>query len=322
MSRVFLGLSLPTISAGLREEDMVIDFWEGGSLLYGSDLMGSCVDYLPMFSLPSERGCLEELCGNIVEVNLEEVVIGDLDDLGSKLAAEPDIFQKNWLIAGPRRGFLPRGGWCRYYRERLKGVNARRLVGFGIASIGLEERKVVTYLGRDILEADEIVSTMPMPYVLRKAGYPVSEDDFPHEPLHVSFFLIKGTVSREPKKVILAKLRYGGIVTYVMPGMPFEGFTSVYHISSARKLKYSGLQERALSDIKRLGFASTLSDIVAERYVTVRYGLLGMMSQEGRDAARDAEEKGLKTLGRLGRWKEMSVCESYLDGLGYGVRTD
>ncbi len=321
-SKVFLGLSLPTISAAPQEGDAIIDYWEGGSLLYGSDLMGSCVDYLPMLSIPNERGCLEKLCDDVVDVDLDEEVIGEVNDINSKLSIELSTLQMNWLLAGPRKGFLPRGGWCRCYRRHLKGVNGRKLVGLGIASINLEERMVVTYLRRDIIKAGEIVSTMPLPYVLRKAGYKVGEADFPHEALHISFFLIKGIVSREPKKYILAKLRYGGVAAYVIPGMPFDGFTSVYHISSVRRLKYSGLQERALSDIKRLGLASTLSDIVAERYVMVRYGLLGRMSREGADAVRDAGRKGLRLLGRLGRWREMSVCESYLDGLGYGVRTN
>ncbi len=322
VSRVFLGLSLPTISAEPRESDAVIDFWEGGSLLYGSDLMSSCTDYLPMLSLLNEKNCLERLCGDLVEISFEEEVIGDINDVSSKLATDPSSLQGNWLLAGPRKGFLPSGGWCRCYRRRLMGMNARKLVGLGIASIDLEGHKVVTYLRRNVLEAEEIVSTMPLPYVLRKAGYSVSDEDFPYEPLHVSLFLIKGAASREPKRLVLAKLRYGGVVTYIIPEMPFKGFTSVYHVSSVKRLKYSGLQERALSDIKRLGLITALNDVVAERHIIVKYGLLGRMSQRGADVARDAESKGLKLLGRLGRWKEMSVCESYLDGLSYGVRAD
>lgn len=321
-SRAFLGLSLPAISAGPCEEDVVIDFWEGGSLLYGSDLMSSCVDYLPMLSSHDERACLEKLCGDVVEVEFEEEVVGDVGDIGSKLSIELDSIQRNWLLTGPRKGLLPVEGWCRCYRRRLMSVSARKLVGLGIASIDLEGRRVVTYLRRDTLEVEEIVSTMPLPYVLRKAGYSVREDDFPHEPLHVSFFLVRGSVSRVPKKLVLAKLRYGGIVAYIVPGRPFEGFTSVYHISSVKRLGYSGLQERALSDIKRLGLITSFNDVVAERYVIVRYGLLGRMSQRGAGAARDAERKGLRMLGRLGRWREMSVCESYLDGLSYSVRSD
>ncbi len=318
--RAFLGLSLPTLSAEPREEDAVIDFWEGGSLLYGSDLMGSCIDYLPMLSFPYERDCLKTLCDNVVEIEFEEEVIGDQADIGSKLSIEFNSVQKNWLFAGPKKGYLPKDGWCRYYRRHLVSISARKLVGLGVASINLEDRKIITYLRRYIIEAKSIISTMPLPYVLRKAGYIVNEDDFPYEPLHVSLFLIKDSSLREPKKLVLAKLRYGGIVAYIVPNIPFEGLTSVYHVSSVNKLRYSGLQERALSDIKRLGLVSSLSNIVAERHLIVRYGLLGRMTQKGADAAMDAERKGLRLLGRLGKWKEMSVCESYLDGLSYNIR--
>lgn len=319
--RVFLGLSLPTVSAGPRESDAVIDFWEGGSFLYGFDLMGSCADYLPLLSPHDERTCLEKLCDKVAEIDLEEEVIGNIGDIGSKLFIELDTIQRNWFLSGPSKGFLPSSGWCHCYRRLLTDLDTRKLMGLGIASIDIEDHRIVTYLRRDTLEAEEIISTMPLPYVLKKAGYQVSDADFPHEPLHISLFLVKGSLTKEPKKYVLAKLRYGGIAVYVIPDRPSEEVTSIYHASSAKRLKYSGLQERALSDIKRLGLITSLNDVVAERHIIVRYGLLGKMSKDGVDASEDAGRRGLIMLGRLGRWREMSVCESYLDGLSYSVRT-
>lgn len=313
--RIFLGLSLPTLSALPGGDDAIIDFWEGGSLLYGSDLMRACADYLPILSQPEERECVERLCGEVTELSFEEVVIGDAGDIGAKLSLSADVFQRNWLLSGPRKGFVPTSGWCRCYRGVLASVAAKKLVGLGIAGIDIDARRVVTYLRRDVVEADEIISTMPLPYVLRKAGYSVSDSDFPHEPLHVSLFLVRNSGLREPKVFLLAKLRFGGIIAYVIPDTPFSGYTSIYHISSERKLKFSGLQERAFSDIKRLGIINTVNDVVAERHIIIRYGLLGKPTEEGLSAAIDAEKRGLKTAGRLGRWEEMSVCESYLDGL-------
>ena len=320
--RVFLGLSLPTMAAGPGEEDAIIDFWEGGSLLYGSDFMGSCIDYFPMLSLREEIGCLKRLCDNINEINFDEEVIGDINDISSKLTLEPTVIQKNWLLTGPRKGLLPKGGWCRCYRKHLLTLKAKKLVGLGIASVDLEQHQVVTYLKREIISSDEIVSTMPLPYILTKSGYSISESDFPYEPLHIALFLLKGHVVKEPKRIVLAKLRYGGIVIYVIPDKPFRGITSIYHVSSARKLRFSGLQERAFSDVKKIGLIASLDNVIGERHIMIKYGLLGKISDSAEDAVRDAKEKGLRTLGRLGRWREMSVCESYLDGLNYCVGTD
>ncbi len=298
--RIFLGLSLTTLLQEPGPNDLIIDFWEGGSSLYGWDHMGSCVDRLPIYVTNPE--CIERLGGTPQELDSESELIGEYRDYLRKFSLDVAELPQ-WFREPLSKVYIPREGWCQLFRTMISGVRSERKFG-EIIWIDLNSSAIkMSQWG--LVRFRELFNTFPLEYLVRKIkGCSPGEAsrNFPFEPLYVSVFIVKG---REEKfrTYLLGKRKFFSVAVVKVP-MPHDGdYSLMYSIIPYTDYKaVGGFRQKAYSDLKRLGVS--VDKIVFERSYFEKYGVLGKASFP------ECLKMGNVVLsGRLGEWREKGICD-------------
>ncbi len=300
---LFLGNSLTTL---VLSRDCghfaVVDTWEGGSLLYGLDVLGGCVDKVPLFS---ESGVIEperEYC-----LDFTSEYLGSESNYSSKLEVGGVSPQRNWLVEISGSKCLPKEGWCSYFRELGTKIRVNLHVG-NIEYVDLGNKAVK--VGGIVLKYEELVNTMPLPYFLGKLRGVDREiyelaDELRYLPMLFYVVVINEVMKPSVVHVGRRALRISDVVV-----VPLEelGVTLIYASLPLRGREVmAGLQERIKRELFRLTSIKE-SSVLVERYHYERYSYLGE-SKAVRELTRVLSRHGIRLEGRYGAWEEKAISE-------------
>lgn len=305
---VYLGLTLTTALMGPNKDDLILDLWEGGSTLYGWDIMGSCVDRVPIFV--NDSYCINSLGAEPVELDVNVRLEGSESDYIAKITkegVEPSLF---WLSRLESKTRVPQGGWCRLFRNMVSQIQATKL--FGELRWLNPESCELGFGWWGTIEYNKLIITMPLDYVvskLRNEDVVNLRDKFNYLSFYVSVAVFRG--KRDSVDVIfLGKNRYASALAVTVPLLGKDGIFSgadyflVYSFIPYHKhYMRGGLRQKALSDFKRLGL--DVASIVAERGYFEKYGLLG----DGPEVNVLSRTNNVVLAGRLGTWVEKGICD-------------
>lgn len=298
--RIFLGLSLATLLQGPGPNDLIIDFWEGGSSLYGWDYMGGCIDRLPIYVTNPE--CIERLGGTPQELDSDSELIGEYRDyLGKFSLSELELPQ--WFREPPSKVYTPEKSWCQLFRAMITSVRSERKFG-EILWIDLNSSAIkMSQWG--LVRFRQLINTLPLEYLVRKIKGCRAEEasrSFPFEPLYISVFIVRGREEKF-KTFFLGKRKFFSAVIAKIPLPKGGDYSLMYSIIPYTNYKeVGGFRQKAYSDLKRLGISS--DRIVFERSYFEKYGVLGKASLPG-----CLEMKNVVLSGRLGKWEEKGICD-------------
>lgn len=289
--RVLLGNSL-TANLLAREGDTIVDFWEGGSDLYGWNLGSSCLDRIPVFL----RGdCCRQLFGGaLVDVDVEVVVEGPEANVAEKLGDISGSF-----IGYGGRMLVPKYPVCTYYRELLLRSRATRVFS-PISKIDLRSRLVRTYHYQ--AEYEELVNTLPLHYFLTKSGLDELKSSLQYSSAYV-LTLISEAKARGYTKTFVGHRGYslGYVVSY--GEHPLGRLIYSLVPTSVHSLR-AELGNRAIAELKRLKFID--GRIRLARSFFVKYFRLGGDVDEVYKVLRSY---GVVLRGRYGSWTDTSLCD-------------
>ncbi len=305
---VYLGLSLTTILMHPSKDDLILDLWEGGSTLYGWDVMGSCLDRVPIFV--NESNCINLLGGEPEELDVNTRLEGSELDYIAKVTKEgvdPSMFKLSRLGS---KTWFPRGGWCRLFRNLAKQTQATKLFG-ELRWLNPESREL-GFGWWGTIKYDKLIITMPLDYViskLRSEKIANLNNNFSYLSFFITVAVFRG--KRDSVEVVfLGKNRYASAVVVTMPLLYKGGiFSSADYFLAYSFILYhkhymrGGLRQKALSDFKRLGL--DVASIIAERGYFEKYGILGTKPETKEFSWRS----NIALAGRLGTWVEKGICD-------------
>lgn len=289
--RVFLGNSL-TANLLAREGDIIVDYWEGGSDLYGWNLGSTCLDRVPIFL----RGdcCRQLFGGNLLEVDVEVVIEG----------SEANVIEKLGDISGSFIGYcgrmlVPRYPVCTYYRELLLRSRATRVLS-PISKVDLQSKFVRTYHYQT--EYEELVNTLPLHYFLTKSGLDELKSSLKYSSAYV-LTLISETKMKDYTKTFVGHRGYslGYVVSYGEHPLGKLVYSLVpVSVSSL----IAELNNRVIAELKRLKLID--GRIRLARSFFVKYFRLGGDTDEVYKILRSYD---VVLRGRYGSWMDISLCD-------------
>jgi hypothetical protein len=288
--RVFLGDSL-TSNLLAREGDLVVDFWEGGSDLYGWSIGSYCVDRVPVFLRRS--CCTGNLRWDLLEVDVSVSVEGLESIVGEKLG---DLGTTVVGLSG--RLYIPVKPVCSYFRRLRSESKAQRLYS-PIVRVDLELREVVTYHAR--VEFSELVNTLPLHYLLMKSGLKDLAGGLKYSSAHV-LMLVAETPLREYSKLFIGHRGYltGCVISYLEEPLG----RVLYAITPLTGGPYrEDLTAKVMGELKRL-------KVVSGQPRSYRSFYLKYFRFHGdpRRALEELRKYGVLSLGRYGSWSELDLC--------------
>lgn len=288
---MFLGNSL-TANILAREGDVVVDFWEGGSDLYGWNLGSTCLDRIPVFL---RGGCCRQLFGEALrDVDVEVSVEGP----------EANVIEKLGEISGSFIGYggrmlVPSYPVCTYYRDLLRRSRATRILS-PISKIDLQSKLVTTYHCR--VEYEELVNTLPLHYFLAKSGLDELRGGLEYSSAYVLTLISEAKV-RDYIKTFVGHRGYslGYVVSY---GENPLG-RLIYSIVPTNMLSLRAeLESRVIAELKRLKLIDGRVRLV--RSFFVKYFRLRGDTDE---VYRTLRSYGVSLGGRYGSWADVSLCD-------------
>lgn len=288
VKRVFLGNSLTSnILAG--ENDVVIDFWEGGSNLYGWTIGPTCLDRIPIFL--TKNCCQRVFNGALREIDVEAVVEGSETNLREKMG---DI--SNSFLGYYGRLLIPERWVCDHYREFLRRSKTERIFSPTL-KIDLESRVIKTHNYK--LEYEELVNTLPLHYFLTKAGL---SSQLTYTSAYILALVVK-TRLREFTKFFIGHRGYllGLVVSYRETPI---GRIIYAFIPLSRESMKAELTNRAVVELKKLKFIEEPIRL-ARSFYSKYFRLKGY----AREVGEFLKKYNVSLAGRYGSWSEISICD-------------
>ncbi|MEM4491265.1 MAG: hypothetical protein QXR49_02145 [Sulfolobales archaeon] len=289
--RVFLGNSL-TANLLAREDDVIVDFWEGGSDLYGWSLGSTCLDRVPIFL---RRSCCHQLFGNALrDVDVEVVIEGFEDIVVEKLG---DISRS--FIGFSGRMLTPEYPVCTYYRKLLSKSKSTKVFS-PIAKVSLQSKCVKTYHYE--VEYEELVNTLPLYYLLSKSGLSELASHLTYSSAY-ALLIISNTKLGEYTKILIGHKGYslGYVVVY---GKHPLGKLIYAFAPLEKDLLKAELTNQAVVELKRLKLIE--GPIKLMRSFFIKYFKMGGDTSEVRRALKNY---GVTLAGRYGSWTDISLCD-------------
>ena len=283
-------------------EDLVIDIWEGGSTLYGWDILNTCVDRLPL--LVNESTCIKELGGEPVKTDITTEFHGMEEDVIKKLGTTD--LSSFWPFKFVKKAYLPGSGWCNLFRRKISKIQSKRVFG-EIKYIDPEAKELRVSWWKK-LKYDSLLNTLPLDYLLKKLRNmePV-EDKLKSMPLFIGSLILRSRMN-EVRIYYLGKKKFSSVAIVHLPLLTpgLQGFSIAYVIIPYIPCKNQGaFREKALSDAKKLGLLD--KEPVSIRGYFEKYGIL---HGKVRGSA-GLERYGITLAGRLGKWKELGICDVF-----------
>ncbi len=275
-----------------REGDVIVDFWEGGSDLYGWSLGSECLDRVPIFL---RRDCCRLFSGSLKEVDVEVVVEGPESGVARKLG---DVGAS--VIGYGGRLFVPARPACAYYRELLRRPGAVRVFS-PITEVDLRSRIVRTYHCE--VEYEELVSTLPLHYFLLKSRLNELRERLEYVPAYV-LTLASGTRLKDYTKVFVGHGGYslGYVASY--GSHPAAGRLVYALVPLVEKRLRAEIESRAIAELKRLKLVE--GPLRLARSLFVKYFI---MRGDTEGVRKVLESYGVVLAGRYGTWSEASLCD-------------
>jgi len=289
--RVLLGNSL-TANLLARNDDLVVDVWEGGSDLYGWSLGSLCIERVPMF-LP--RACCQQLLrDSLTEVNVEVTVEGPEKGLAEKFGEAT----KTTLWLGGKL-LVPERPLCTYFREFLRRVTTTRIFS-PISRIDLSYKVLRTY--HCDIEYDELVNTLPLDYFLSKAGLNDLRSHLGYRSAHAVLAVAESRLE-DYTKIFVGHRGYlvGYVVSYGRS--PLGNYIYAFTPITRSTLK-AELIGRTLSELKRLKIIE--GHIKMLRTHLIKYFMFSGSTEEVSETLR---KYGIALAGRYGTWADLSICD-------------
>lgn len=289
--RVFLGNSL-TANLLVREDDVVVDFWEGGSDLYGWSLGSTCLDRIPVFL---RRGCCRRLFGDSLrEVDVETIVEGSEATVVEKLG---DV--SNSFLGYRGRVLVPEYPACTYYREILTKSRATRVFS-PISKIDLQSKTVKTYHCE--IQYRELVNTLPLYYFLSKSGLSELGNRLAYTSAYV-LTLISETKVGEYTKVFVGRRGYS--LAYVVSYRNHPLGRLIYALTPVSKDSLRAeLTSRVIAELKKLKLVDGFIRLARSFFIKY-FRLEGDISE----IRKTLGDYGVALAGRYGSWSNISLCD-------------
>ncbi len=274
-----------------REGDVIIDFWEGGSDLYGWSLGSECVDRVPIFL----RGdCCPLFSGSLREVDVEVAVEGPESGVARKLG---DVSTS--VVGYSGRLFVPERPACAYYRELLRRSRAAKIFS-PITGIDLEARIVRTY--HCDVEYEELVNTLPLHYFLTKSRLSGLSEHLDYVPAY-ALTLVSGTPLKDYTKVFVGHRGYS--VGYVVSYGGYAAGKLVYAIVPlVEKSLRAEIESRTVAELKRLKLVE--GPVKLARSFFIKYFI---MRGDVEEIRKTLQSRGVVLAGKYGTWSEASLCD-------------
>ena len=298
--KIYLGLSLATLLSNPGVNDLIIDVWEGGSVLYGWDFLNSCLDRLPL--LVEDSDCVKRLGGRPVEFDIMTELLGMEKDIIRKL--QLNDLSRFWPFKLSKNAYLPANGWCTLFRKKISKVQSKRIFG-EIKYIDPQEKELRVSWWRK-LNYNTLYNTLPLDYLMKKLRDLDSvKNGLKSIPLYISSLLIRSRLD-EFRIYYLGKKKYASVTVIHSPLLnpKLSGYSIAYMLIPYQAFRDQGaFRERAISDAKKLGLLE--GEPVFIRGYFEKYGvLLGGVSELAH-----FRNYGIILLGRLGKWKELGICD-------------
>ena len=316
---VALGESLTILSLihkGALKPQVIIDIWEGGTTLYGWDTyVGICIDRLPMIS---DKPCLHNLKFIKLEPEVED--IGHEEGFNDKVLKHLPNVQINWLSRLTLKGYVPRKGWCNLIRSLRESIHISRLYG-EIKYILLDEH-IVRVGWRTGIRYGEIVSSMPVPYVLSKIITSntelkklINDSVFEYASLYIVTLIIRNYGIRNVKVIRVGKKGFLTALVYLIPS------SEIYELNNDSLIVYimapitlatlkPEIGSKLISEAKKLGVRIDMKSIIMYRDYFEKYAFLGAMNESATKVVNVLSSVyNFRFKGRLGLWREVSICD-------------
>ncbi len=325
--RLILGESLTSLlmnySRSSATDTIITDIWEGGSVLYGWDLSKYCIDRAPIFLNPS---CphINKLRGlgierfELIKFNIN--VVGTEEGFRSKFRGID--LGHTWIQQLVSGGYIPIGGWCSFYR-RLRGCIAIRRV-YGYIKFVDIDRKLVKISWLECLKYDELVSTLPLHYLLTKVTTGNEEvsklirgciSALSYVPTYIMTLIVKGGVDQDEVIMVGKKGFQTALIVRLRPDVVYPRISGKYSLIyvitpiDIEELRPE-ISSRVLGELRRLNVLEDLSSIVFLRDYFEKYSLISTKNEELlNNLIGTLGNYDIKLEGRLGRWCEASLCD-------------
>jgi len=319
---VILGESFTALTMtykGCVKPHVIIDIWEGGSSLYGWDFINGCIDRLPMLV---KTKC--QLLGDERYTQVRPVieVIGNEEGFTEKVYSKlPEESQINWLNIMSEGGFMLRSGWCSMLRK-LKNKTAKISRIYGeVKYIHLDKSAIKVGWRKEVRYSKAII-TMPLPYILPRiitTNNVIKRMSNNIKLNYVSLYVMtivvsKSEVKLEEPKII--KVGRKGLLTALIYLLPMD---EIYNLSNSiliyvlspitLNLLKPELSSRILSELKRINLPINFKSIYFYRDYFERYAILGKFKDDIRNLISILKDYGIDLLGRLGAWRDVSICD-------------
>ncbi|MEM1622660.1 MAG: hypothetical protein QW543_00785 [Sulfolobales archaeon] len=289
--RVFLGNSL-TANLLAREGDVIVDFWEGGSDLYGWSLGSTCLDRVPIFL---RRSCCQQLFGDALrDVDVEVVFEGPEDVVVEKLG---DISESFMGFSG--RMLVPEYPVCTYYRRLLSRSKSTRVFS-PIARVNLQSKHIKTYHYE--VEYEELVNTLPLHYLLSKSGLSELANRLTYSSAY-ALLTISNTKLGEYTKVFVGHKGHSLGYVVVYGNHPLGKLIYAFIPLERGSLK-AELTNRAVAELKRLKLIEGPIKLMRQFFIKY-FRMRGDVS----DVCRALKNYGVTLAGRYGGWTDISLCD-------------
>ncbi|GEM_PF-3070874 len=311
--RAFLGASFTTYVSKHGSSDAIIDNWFGSSSLYGWDTQWGCLDRIPILLKNPEPLSSMGVEFSVYDVDVELELIGSESDYMGKILEGLDGVspQDSWIVTAKPGRYLVRGGACSFLRM-LASKSAAVKVFDELRLIRGRDGVIVT--ANTVTKCSEgIVSTMPLDYVARKAGYR-NPPQPPYASLYVTLAIINTKhASGKVGVKLLGKRRYSSLLIVSVPAEALlprleasEEVLVVYALTVLRSGRIDpSVRQKTLSDLKRLGYDVRSASLIRCHFE--KYGILGQANKAVEDLKNYVTEQRVKPAGRLGLWRELSV---------------
>ncbi|MCD6323895.1 MAG: hypothetical protein J7L55_02155, partial [Desulfurococcales archaeon] len=194
------------------------------------------------------------------------------------------------------------GGWCSVYRKLMGRMKANTIFG-ELKEIDLQGQ-ILRVAWWEPINYDTLINTLPLDYFLRKIGKRETATVLKGIPLYVSLHVVKSRTDAVTLR-ILGRKKYNSVYTVILPGEIYGvGDVSMAYVvlPYERLMPQGSFIEKAYSDLSRMGFKK--GNVTAVRGYFEKYGVL----RSEKELA-NIELPNVVLAGRLGRWKEMGICE-------------
>lgn len=307
--KIYLGESLSTLTSALRESNpqhVIIDLWDGGSLLSSIEICGMEVDKAPLLAyrvIPTVES---------ITIHPHSVFIGSESSYAKKVSKNVHI-QKNWLLELSKGGKIPRNFFHSLYKKlRSEAINRR--IYDTIKKVELGNRRI-TLLRYGTLNYEKLMNSLPLPYIVGKTDL---RHDLKNAFLNLDYVSLLTGISVARAKVDEYTILYVGknnLVPHTVVLIPLKIFEEglsdyilIYSITSIKRpyVNYRGeYVNRLLNDVKKLGLGDMKP--LCSKLIFEKFGLLGSVSADFEAVIDGLRDYDVEPLGRLGTWREVSI---------------